>query len=164
MSHFHEVLREARRRTGLTQQALAENAGIDHSYISKMETEEDTLPTRDIALKLAQALGIRKKTRQWINFLHEADVAGTEDLEGFALVEVREPMAAEEAQSHIPDSASASDSVWGARAEEIARLIVSGNLDVEIQEIVCDGIVEYTSRLLATIELIRKARVLSRNR
>jgi transcriptional regulator with XRE-family HTH domain len=166
VSHFHEVLREARRRAGLTQQSLAENAGIDHSYISKMETEEDTLPTRDITLKLAQALGIRRRTRQWITFLHEADVAGIEDLEGFTLVEVSEPAAEGKAASHVPDTASAerSNIVWNAKAEEIARLIASGNLDTEIQELVCDGIVEYSTRLLAVVELLQKTRVFSSHR
>lgn len=157
MSHFHEILREERRRAGLTQQALAENAGIDHSYISKMETEEGTLPTREITLKLAQALGIRRKTRQWINFLHEADVAGTEDLEGFALVEVREPTRAEGAS----EAYSRASNAWDARVDEIARLISSVNLEEEIKELVCDGIVEYTTRLLAAVELLRKTRLLS---
>jgi transcriptional regulator with XRE-family HTH domain len=78
MSPFREVLRTRRKRAGLTQQALAEKAGIDHSYVSKMETEE-YYPTRDVALSLAAAFGLSGQDK--FDFLLDARVASKEDWE-----------------------------------------------------------------------------------
>lgn len=81
-----ELLREERERAGLTQEELAKKVGVDNSYISKMENEVAS-PTRDVAVKLADALGLRKKSRRRLAFLLAAKVASEEDMKGFALVE-----------------------------------------------------------------------------
>ncbi len=93
MHHFGELLKTRRKHARLTQEALAVKARIDDSYISKIETGADRTPTRDIVVQLADALGIRRKTKEWVDFLHEAGVATKEDLEGFELVEVEDGQA-----------------------------------------------------------------------
>ena len=100
-------------------------------------------------------------TFPWIAWQHSSGLGGrnpwntqTEDLEGFVLVEAEEDGAAEEAEAH-----SRASSAWDARVDEIARLISSVNLEEEMKELVCDGIVEYTTRLLAAVELLRKTRL-----
>jgi transcriptional regulator with XRE-family HTH domain len=96
MSRFGELLKEARKRTKLTQQELGGKVPVDGSYISKMETGKEPPPTRDVAVKLADALGINDKIRRLVFFL-AAYVAGDEDMEGLTLVEV----AGEEAASGV---------------------------------------------------------------
>jgi transcriptional regulator with XRE-family HTH domain len=87
MKGFGKLLREIRKRGGLTQQALADKVRVDDSSISKMEGGE-FLPVRKVAVGLADALAIRREER--IEFLSAADVLSAEDLEGFELVEVAE--------------------------------------------------------------------------
>jgi transcriptional regulator with XRE-family HTH domain len=88
MNLFEELLKEARKRARLSQQALADKVGVDDSYISKMENGVDKRPSREKAVKLADALGLRKKSRRRLEFLLAAGVTSEEDLEGFALIEV----------------------------------------------------------------------------
>lgn len=54
-NHFGDMLRMFRERVGLSQRALAEKAGIDTSYISRIERGERNA-TRSIALQLAEIL------------------------------------------------------------------------------------------------------------
>lgn len=89
MSHFGKLLREARKRAGLTQQELADKVGIDDSYISKMEKGIFDLPSREVVVRLANALGPSdKRDRKRIEFLFAAGVASNEDLKGFALAKI----------------------------------------------------------------------------
>lgn len=55
---FGEVLRERRRAAGLTQRQLAERAGLDFSYISKIENDRLPPPAADTVVKLCRFLGI----------------------------------------------------------------------------------------------------------
>ena len=54
---FGEVLRELRLRNGLTQEALALDAGTERSHISALERAEKG-PSLGTILRLAQALGL----------------------------------------------------------------------------------------------------------
>src|SRR5688572_16331831 len=56
MSHWGNVLREARKWAGLTQEQLAEKVPISVSYIRKMETGLIGPPRRDKAEELADTL------------------------------------------------------------------------------------------------------------
>ena len=58
---FPQVLREARNRTRFSQSRLAERAGFDHSYVSRLEstvTQSDyqRKPSRGTVYKLARAM------------------------------------------------------------------------------------------------------------
>ena len=87
MNRFGELLREARKQARLTQQALADKVGVDDSYISKMEIGVFEPPSREVALKLTDALGLSNEgDRKRIEFLFAAGVVSDEDLRGFALV------------------------------------------------------------------------------
>jgi transcriptional regulator with XRE-family HTH domain len=92
MNLFGELLKEARKRARLSQQALADKVGVDDSYISKMENGVDKPPSRDVAVKLAGALGIINKITRFFFFL-AAYVAGDEDMQGLIVVEVDEGQA-----------------------------------------------------------------------
>lgn len=54
---FASHLRELRDRTRLSQSRLAERAGFDHSYVSRLESGT-RLPTRDAVVKLAAAMNL----------------------------------------------------------------------------------------------------------
>jgi transcriptional regulator with XRE-family HTH domain len=102
MTHFGELLKEARIRAGLTQQELAKKVGINHSYISKMENE-DFLPSHDKAERLADALGMSEGTKT--DFLLEAKAAGKEDLKGYILVKVADRQIGRQGQGSQQTSA-----------------------------------------------------------
>lgn len=55
--HVSERLREERHRAGLTQQALAERAGLDKQAVSLIENAHAT-PRLDTVKRLAHALGM----------------------------------------------------------------------------------------------------------
>lgn len=54
---FGRNLREARRNAGLSQQALADRAGIDRATISLIENDRES-PRTDTVLRLADVLGV----------------------------------------------------------------------------------------------------------
>jgi transcriptional regulator with XRE-family HTH domain len=61
-SAFAPTLREYRDRRRLSQSRLAEAAGFDHSYVSRLESGSRT-PTREAVLKLAEAMGLSENER-----------------------------------------------------------------------------------------------------
>jgi HTH-type transcriptional regulator, competence development regulator len=54
---FGERLRQLRRERQMNQRTLAARAGIDFTYLSKIENERMDPPAADTIVKLAQALG-----------------------------------------------------------------------------------------------------------
>ena len=58
---FHENLRTLRLARGLTQPLLAEKAGIEQSYLSKLENGRSK-PSEDVLARLAQALDVKPET------------------------------------------------------------------------------------------------------
>lgn len=52
------TLAEARRRKGLTQDVLAERAGVDQTTISSLETGRKASPKFDTVVRLAKALDV----------------------------------------------------------------------------------------------------------
>jgi transcriptional regulator with XRE-family HTH domain len=59
---FAPLLREYRDRSRLSQSRLAEAAGFDHSYVSRLESGT-RMPTRDAVVKLADAMGLDEHQR-----------------------------------------------------------------------------------------------------
>lgn len=59
---FAPLLREYRDRSRLSQSRLAEAAGFDHSYVSRLESGSRT-PTRDAVVKLADAMRLDEPHR-----------------------------------------------------------------------------------------------------
>jgi ribosome-binding protein aMBF1 (putative translation factor) len=55
---FAELVRKHRTRKGLSQEALAEAAGIHHTYVGLLERGERK-PTIDVAERVARALGCK---------------------------------------------------------------------------------------------------------
>ena len=55
---FNENLRTLRLARGLTQPALAEKAGIEQSYLSKLENGRSR-PSEDVLTRIAQALDVK---------------------------------------------------------------------------------------------------------
>lgn len=56
-----EELRRAREATGLTQEKLAEKAGLDRTYISLLERDKQS-PSVEMLFRVCSALGIRAST------------------------------------------------------------------------------------------------------
>jgi transcriptional regulator with XRE-family HTH domain len=167
MSRFGELLKEARKRTKLTQQELGGKIPVDGSYISKMETGKEPPPTRYVAVKLADALGINDKIRRLVFFL-TAYVAGDEDMEGLTLVKLADGEAEEEEEqassTPLPTMAHSAlalpDSLFdnlGGEIEEIKGLIASTHLTDEEEKIVKSAL-DTAKRLLLFIEDQRKMR------
>jgi transcriptional regulator with XRE-family HTH domain len=59
---FAVTLREYRDRRRLSQSRLAEAAGFDHSYVSRLESGT-RMPTREAVVKLADAMGLGDSER-----------------------------------------------------------------------------------------------------
>ena len=57
MSEFGSTLREKRRAAGLSQRKLAEEAGVDFSYISKLENGRLPAPAASTVTRFAEAIG-----------------------------------------------------------------------------------------------------------
>jgi transcriptional regulator with XRE-family HTH domain len=53
---FGKILRELRRQAGLSQEELAKGAGVDFSYISKVENDRVPPPSEETVLKLCRVL------------------------------------------------------------------------------------------------------------
>jgi transcriptional regulator with XRE-family HTH domain len=63
---FGDLLRQARRHAGLTQEALAERAGISHSAVSSLERGINRAPRRDTLELLCTALDLTsEEQRLW---------------------------------------------------------------------------------------------------
>jgi transcriptional regulator with XRE-family HTH domain len=58
---FAAVIRRHRERKGLSQEALAEAAGVHHTYVGLVERAKRK-PTLDVAERLARALGKKLST------------------------------------------------------------------------------------------------------
>lgn len=54
---FGDILREKRRAAGMSQRRLAELAGLDFSYISKLENNRVPAPAAETVVRLAALLG-----------------------------------------------------------------------------------------------------------
>ena len=61
-SRFAEALRACRESARVSQSRLAEAAGFDHSYVSRLESGQRA-PTREAVIKLADALGLSAEQR-----------------------------------------------------------------------------------------------------
>ena len=55
---FRKQLKDIRLKVGLTQKELAERSGISYSYISKLESGENSNPTHEVLSTLGEALGV----------------------------------------------------------------------------------------------------------
>jgi transcriptional regulator with XRE-family HTH domain len=59
---FAPLLREYRDRSRLSQSRLAEAAGFDHSYVSRLESGT-RMPTREAVIKLGEAMRLEESDR-----------------------------------------------------------------------------------------------------
>ena len=55
--HFAAVLREQRLKSNLSQEALAEGAGLHRTFVSQLERGERS-PSLETAMKLSEILGL----------------------------------------------------------------------------------------------------------
>ena len=83
VSSFAQLLREARKGAEVSQKELADQVGVDHSYISKIERGIYGPPVRDKVLAIADALEITGNASR-AYFLLAAGCANVDDLEGLA--------------------------------------------------------------------------------
>jgi transcriptional regulator with XRE-family HTH domain len=58
MNAFGEYLKVLRERAGLSQETLAEEAGISSAYVSQIETGRRNPPTPDVLRRMAGPLGV----------------------------------------------------------------------------------------------------------
>ena len=84
---FGELVRRYRLRAGLTQRELAKHAGLDFTYLSKIESSKVPPPTRDVVEALAKESKLSAEERE--EFVAAAGKIPT-DLEELV---VREPEA-----------------------------------------------------------------------
>jgi transcriptional regulator with XRE-family HTH domain len=164
MSHWGNVLKEARIRAGLTQEELAEKVPISVSYIRKMETGLLGPPRRNKAEMLADALSITD-VEERNAFFRAAEVGNDEDMQGFKLVKVEEDEAEQGEQARGTatynvghPSVKQPARVVGARAEEIEQLIASGGYSEEEEKEVWGALIEMVKRFNSLKEMQRKVR------
>jgi len=63
VSTFPRVLRELREKHDMSQARLAKAVGVDHSYISRLESGQRR-PSYDILLAISSALGLSAEERK----------------------------------------------------------------------------------------------------
>jgi transcriptional regulator with XRE-family HTH domain len=161
MNGFGALLLKARQRAGFTQQELGDKVDVTDSYISKMETGVSRPPTREVALKLADVLGLSGEAKH--AFLLEANAAGTEDLQGFRLVKVTDGQMSEAQQQasapRLPTAvrAARAPASFSPRAigEHLERLVASAGLSDEEYEAMGAVLIEITTWRLAFLETQR---------
>ena len=180
MSDFEERLKESRTHAGLSQPELAEKVGVDKSYISKLERGVESPPSRKVAVKLAEAVGmsnrpvtlyVSTKDRAAVErfvFLLEANVAGIEDVQAIGLINIDDSEAHDEERANsttLPNTARPAlelpDSLFDTteeEIEEIKRLIASISPTAEEERMVKAVLLDTTKRLLSFIEAQRKMR------
>jgi transcriptional regulator with XRE-family HTH domain len=61
MTNFGKLLKDFRMRANLSQRTLAQEADIDTSYISKLESGEREVASRTLALRLAEILRLNSQ-------------------------------------------------------------------------------------------------------
>ena len=61
MARLGEEIRRAREAAGLTQEALADRAGIHRTYVSLVERDKKS-PTVAMLLRICHAIGVRPST------------------------------------------------------------------------------------------------------
>jgi transcriptional regulator with XRE-family HTH domain len=161
---FDKCLKEARTRAKLSQRVLAERVGIADSYISRMETGAFPPPSRDVTVKLADALGmsgrpvtlyLSKKdiaTLERFVFFLAAYVAGSEDVENIRQLE--DVSTYSTGHPSISVRSLPSGTIGG----QIERLIAAADLSEEEEEEVGAALIEITKWRLAFMETQRKMR------
>lgn len=88
MSSFADLVRIAREHAGLTQKELAQRAGIDDSYVSRLERGTAPPPVREKVLAIADALGIADKRERFMLLL-AAGYVSADDLEALGRADTR---------------------------------------------------------------------------
>ena len=69
MTRFGELLREHRRRSGLTLRAFSAEAGLDPAYVSRIERGVIAPPKDEEKVGLlAATVGLREETTEWQEF------------------------------------------------------------------------------------------------
>ncbi len=67
MTKFGELLKHYRVRSNMSQSRLAEIAGVDKSYISRLEKGERKVLSRSLAIKIAELLNLsHDETEIWL--------------------------------------------------------------------------------------------------
>ena len=177
MNRFRELLREARKRAGLTQWILGEKVGVADSYISRMETGAFPPPSREVTLRLADATGMSNKpvtlyvstkdidTLDRFVFLLEANVAGAEDVKEFRLVEIAEDESLESGQ---PSQITSTDKdVLAATGTYGSPSSLMDNpeqqnpqLEDQVRQILASAQLPYAKRMIAEKMILEAARVI----
>lgn len=75
---FGTFFREKRLARGFTLRAFCERFGFDTAYISRLENNKLTPPSKDKLSALATALGLQPNTKDWITFFDLAHKAKNE--------------------------------------------------------------------------------------
>lgn len=61
-STFGRLLRESRTSAGVTQRALAQQVGVDVSYVSKLENDRLPAPAADTIVRISRALSVQPES------------------------------------------------------------------------------------------------------
>lgn len=178
MKRFDECLKEARKRAKLSQRALSERVGIADSYISRMETGAFPPPSRDVTVKLADALGMSgRPTTLYLSkkdiavlerfvFFLAAYVAGAEDVQAIRLLPVEESETEDEEEqaTGVSTSSAGNPSISipslpsNTTGGKVDRLIASGRFSEEEEQEVEAALIELINRFISFKETQRKMR------
>jgi transcriptional regulator with XRE-family HTH domain len=179
-TYFEEYLKEARTHAGLSQPELAEKVGVDKSYISKLERGVESPPSRKVAVKLADAVGMSNKpvslyvstkdsaALERFIFLLEANVVSAEDVQAIGLINVEDSEAEEEEEkeSGITTYSAGSPGLSIRRSlpssttgGKVDRLIASGRFSEEEEKEVEAAVIELINRFISFKETQRKLQV-----
>ncbi|MDQ7029784.1 MAG: helix-turn-helix transcriptional regulator [Ardenticatenia bacterium] len=113
---FGEYLKALRRRAGISQEALAEEAGISSAYISQLESGQRNPPSPHVLRHMATALGV-----PYLALLHAAGYLRTEDIVAYVLRAFDEVFAYAEGRDRLVAHLRAVVDRWNALSPEEQR-------------------------------------------
>jgi transcriptional regulator with XRE-family HTH domain len=172
MSGFEERLKETRIRAGLSQLELAEKVEVDKSYISKLERGVESPPSRKVAVKLADAVGMSNKpvtlyvstkdraALERFVFLLEANVVGAEDVQAIGLINVEDSEDEEEEGQAVSPALpglshpvlALSDSVLDDAFDQITDIFESKQLSKEQMRRAASELIESANQIARLIK------------
>lgn len=154
MNGFGEKVRGYRKDWGITQKALAEAAGLTPTYYNRMEKGNRKIPKVETVLALVAALHrVVRFTLEQAEELFE--------LAGYSPQVVQRdgrflpPAAALPTMAKANPAVGISDSL-GVTGEMVEYLIASAHLSEEEEKHIAAEVIEFTKRLLALRETLRK--------
>lgn len=143
MTPFGEYLKMLRERAGLSQESLAEEAGISSAYVSQLETGRRNPPTPDVLRRMAGPLGV-----PYIVLMMQADHLREPELQMLLLRAIRALFAHGPGREGLDEMLREALNRWDEMdKEERAAALDAANVD-HVSEIILEALLQRQTDLI----------------